>query len=134
MLVCGQVLANAAEYGFHCPHCNINLSDFMLAKKLVKGLADLGMKTEFCVSFPRHTASDMIKICEMFQSAQKTAPGNGAGRCVAAAEGLQEAFSAHHNGDEIATGDSRVAQQRNTSAMPSGDKRPAKCCRNCGRK
>ena len=68
---CGQ---DALDCGFACPHCNGDLSDYVLLRKVVSGLSDSAMRQEV---FRRYTTLDSIEklrsFCDIYEAAQRDA-------------------------------------------------------------
>ena len=62
----------AIECEFACPQCNSNLDEYMLARAIVIGLKDQGMKSEVLRNFSRlRSVSEVIETCEIYEAAEK---------------------------------------------------------------
>ncbi|KAK3887585.1 hypothetical protein Pcinc_008290 [Petrolisthes cinctipes] len=68
----------AADCEFKCPHCNNSLSEYMLLRKLVSGIASVELKEEVfrrCDSFSE--VDSLRKFCVAFEAAHKDATRPG---------------------------------------------------------
>ncbi|KAK8385791.1 hypothetical protein O3P69_016517 [Scylla paramamosain] len=109
------------DCAFECPQCSLNLSEYLLLKKLVVGIRDTGLKQQVYQACDSLGSVDALRVmCCAYEAARQHTTGVGGWRESSRAAGT---VRAEEDGDQ--TPDA-------TAATTSDKTQPSRTCWNCG--
>ncbi|KAK8385250.1 hypothetical protein O3P69_012221 [Scylla paramamosain] len=109
------------DCAFECPQCSLNLSEYLLLKKLVVGIRDTGLKQQVYQACDSLGSVDALRaMCCAYEAARQHTTGVGGWRESSRAAGT---VRAEEDGDQTLDA---------AAATTSGKTQPLRTCWNCG--
>ncbi|XP_063888612.1 uncharacterized protein K02A2.6-like [Scylla paramamosain] len=109
------------DCAFECPQCSLNLSEYLLLKKLVVGIRDTGLKQQVYQACDSLGSVDALRaMCCAYEAARQHTTGVGGWRESSRAAGT---VRAEENGNQTLDA---------AAATTSGKTQPSRTCWNCG--
>ena len=118
----------ALDCDFQCPHCNSDVSEYILLRKLVNGLSDVKLKQDVLQNYERfNTVEKFMVKCESFEECAK-APHRG-DRSTEAWAGVGASVESDHPTPEVGT---EVAGVRTNYKKQKSDGASVRFRQKCG--